>query len=604
MSTLIVRSKNELNFFVLNLAQLIVLFALFISVLGLLDFFNIYSYNDSKEIISSIRISDDRGSVDYNFALLPVFFGIISIFYFLVKPNSKYKRFYFNVLLLLFSLDIFISGSRRGLISLLIILLILLSAQIYDFLDGRSFIERLCKNSRYYLISVSVLTILSLFIIFKTDYSFKIRLLKSVGSKNINSTKENIAFKLYKYSLITGSHRTFQDFYSLIWPTIPEDPDSGWGTKVHKTIFPLTGKNVEIIPNGSKGYLMDSTCDAGYYAGVDLSESYTFIFDSYASKGDHYKAEVYCFVSDSCDIDIVALGVPYAIINRQRVTGKLSARYNLGNKGVWQKLELDMYCNEGEIAAVISCLKNGVKNFSKLKGYIIFAYPTHEKISTTNKSLSLRTLPIRVQEKIAPDTQRYSSADLSFFPLSVLLTSGLMPQDIDPIRNWASGFIHEDTTYHPYKSNIVLDTISNSFIGDRVSRWEFSLKIFTKEYNWKQKIFGGGFNFLNWFGYFFDKNKTRSDYPHNPFLSVLLYSGIIGLILYFILMYKVFSYYIRYFKEYKILSVFFIITFYFSFFSAGSPFDPPVMGFFVMLPFFIHSVHKKKKPELFDDNVR
>ncbi len=183
------------------------------------------------------------------------------------------------------------------------------------------------------------------------------------------------------------------------------------------------------------------------------------------------------------------------------------------------------------------------------------------------------------------------------FPISFLTAQELFQKDPDPIRNWASGFISEDTTYFPYKSNIVLNTISNQFLSDRLSRWEFALKIYFKEFNLKQKIFGGGFNFLNWYGYFFFHDNKRSDYPHNPFLSVLLYSGIIGLVFYLLLMYKVFYNYFKYFKEYKILSVFFIITFYFSFFSAGSPFDPPIMGYFVILPFFIHSIHKKSETE-------
>ena len=50
---------------------------------------------------------------------------------------------------------------------------------------------------------------------------------------------------------------------------------------------------------------------------------------------------------------------------------------------------------------------------------------------------------------------------------------------------------------------------------------------------------GGGFNFLSWYGYYFLKDKTKSDWPHNPFISILLYSGIIGLILYIYLLYKV-----------------------------------------------------------------
>jgi hypothetical protein len=51
------------------------------------------------------------------------------------------------------------------------------------------------------------------------------------------------------------------------------------------------------------------------------------------------------------------------------------------------------------------------------------------------------------------------------------------------------------------------------------------------------------------------------------------------------------------------LAIFFLITFFFSFFSAGSPFDPPIMGFFVILPFFIHSINKKIKAEQFDNHA-
>ena len=119
-------------------------------------------------------------------------------------------------------------------------------------------------------------------------------------------------------------------------------------------------------------------------------------------------------------------------------------------------------------------------------------------------------------------------------------------------------------------------------------------QIIEKEYNLKQKIFGNGFNFLNWYGYYFYNDKTKSDWPHNPLLSVLLYSGVIGLILYLFLLYRVLAVYIKYIKQYYILFLFFGITFFFSFFSAGNPFDPPVMGFFVMLPFFIDYIHKKK----------
>ena len=169
--------------------------------------------------------------------------------------------------------------------------------------------------------------------------------------------------------------------------------------------------------------------------------------------------------------------------------------------------------------------------------------------------------------------------------------------DQDPVRRWAAKFISEDSTYYPYKNELLTDTIANRFLRDRIMRWQFALQIFTKEYNWKQKLFGGGFNFLNWFGYRFLKDKKASDYPHNPFLSVILYSGILGLIIYIFFIYKIFYYYIKYLREYFILTIFFFITFFFSFFSAGSPFDPPVMGFFVILPFFMNYIQKQARLE-------
>ena len=132
----------------------------------------------------------------------------------------------------------------------------------------------------------------------------------------------------------------------------------------------------------------------------------------------------------------------------------------------------------------------------------------------------------------------------------------------------------------------------------RYVRWQFAWQIFTKEFNWRQKVFGGGFNFLNWYGYYFLKDRTKTDYPHNPFLYILLYSGILGVSLYLFFLYKVFYFYLKYRKEYWIFFVFFLITFFFCFFSSGNPFDPPIMGFFMILPFFIHSVHKKSTSKL------
>ena len=177
-----------------------------------------------------------------------------------------------------------------------------------------------------------------------------------------------------------------------------------------------------------------------------------------------------------------------------------------------------------------------------------------------------------------------------FLPIIISFSSNNNNQDI--LKKCSNTFT-EDTIYHPYSKNLNVDTLSISFARGRLVRWEFAWQIYTKEFNLRQKIMGGGFNFFNWYGYYFLKDKTKSDRPHNPFISILLYSGIVGLILYLYLLYKVVYYYLKYLKEFYILFIFFIITFFFSFFSGGSPFDPPLIGFFTILPFFIHNIHKK-----------
>jgi hypothetical protein len=293
------------------------------------------------------------------------------------------------------------------------------------------------------------------------------------------------------------------------------------------------------------------------------------------------------------------------------VSGKATSFYNLKSKGVWQKLDIEFYCNnnEKEVPVFICCSKRGAKDFSKLKGYIIFAYPLCEKIKIPDSLLAPGTSQSKrdnteMRYEISPSAtfplnkQKYSGIDLFCFPLSVLQSSVSLKDGPDPIRNWASKFISEDTTYYPYKANIVLETTSNQLTESRLLRWQFGWQIFTKEYNWSKRIFGGGFGFLNWYGYYFLKDKTKSDWPHNPLLSILLYSGTIGLTIYLFFLYKVCYYYIKYSKEYPLMFIFFLITFFFTFFSGGSPFDPPLMGFFVILPFFIHSVHKKSNIEL------
>src|SRR5450759_4240971 len=146
----------------------------------------------------------------------------------------------------------------------------------------------------------------------------------------------------------------------------------------------------------------------------------------------------------------------------------------------------------------MSFSKRGVKDFSKLKGYVIFAYPTYEKINNTDNGLSLSITQSKsnytesgiidltknevdqkcneslnhlkcinninqpyiiaydtiIRHSIIPSTtftsnkEKYSSSCSFCFPLSILLAASSLQKDLDPVRNWASKFISEDTTYY------------------------------------------------------------------------------------------------------------------------------------------------------------
>jgi hypothetical protein len=605
-SMLVVASKKEFSFSVINLLYLLIIFAFIISFFGILDLLNITSLNDFSEI-------DEKGnmtqlnpiSIDYNFSLVPVFFGMISVFYFLCMTNSKIQKLSYNILLSIFSLNILLSGSRRGFLLLIVIFLVLLTIQFVFFFKEDSFIKKLRTNSVFFILYLIFLPLFLIVFFLNSSFSYKTKTLEALGTKNVIIAKTKISLNMFRYISAFDKKITFTEVNQKVW-TIgfdPADPDSGWGTRIHKTIYPLSGENVEIVPKAVKGYYMDKTCNASYYSSDNLSESYTQVADLLLNEGDKYQGSVYCYVSNDFNGSAVCFGNMLSYVFNGTVSGKPNACYDLKTKGVWKKLEIEYDCKKGETSLVLSFTRLGVKDFSSLEGYVIFAYPQNIKINSlednvvrsTGNKMNITSKIDNKHSNLLGKKYKNSSMFIPMFSLSILETSFNNQKDTDPIRNWVSRFISEDTTYYPFKSNFVVDTISNSFSSPRIVRWQFASQIFLREYNWKQKLFGGGFDFLNWYGYYFYNDKTRSDYPHNPFLSVLLYSGILGLIIYLFFIYKVFYYYIKYFKEYKILAVFFLITFFFSFFSAGSPFDPPIMGFFVILPFFIHSVHEREK---------
>ena len=583
---LIVSTSDDVKIFFRSIVSQLVLFGLVISIYELGVLMSIIHVDNYAYFPGTKSLSNNYLEIDNNFGMLPVIFGLTGLFYFKLKEHSRAKWILFDFLSVLLAISIFFSGSRRGIVALGVIVITVIIIEMLRFFFRRNEFFRGVRPG-FLISALSVSLVLISFGTF-TSYSFKNKALIFLGSRNITIAKQNIAAVLFKYKSGFDNRKTYLDYYYETWQVVPEDPDSGWGYRKHDTVFPLKGENVGIVPHDSRGYYQDSTCDYSSWSGN--AYAFTQVGSKYVVEGSVLDASVYCYVSESFNGEWVSFSAEGSINeNGDRF-------YDLEKKGTWQKLDLNLQCSDGNVSLFLYFSKYGVKDFGSLNGYVVFAYP---RVSILTGSKSAGDIPgvgthslysAYFPEKrpfAGPIPEPESLSTMSLLPETGIITG------VDPIRDWAARFVREDTVYYGLKNEILVNSHLNNTSDQRLIRWRFALQIFLREYNWKQKIFGEGFIHLNWYGYYFLKDKTTSDWPHNPFLSILLYSGFLGFSLFCFFMYKVFYYYIKYTKEYPLLFIFFITTFFFSFFSGGSPFDPPVMGFFSILPFFINSVYKK-----------
>jgi hypothetical protein len=729
--------------------------------------------------------------IDYNFALLPVFFGMFTLLWYLRKEDTQGLVLVSNFLLLTFSLAIFFSASKRGIFVLILVVVLLLIIRLPILKKHTLLVSKLAKNTRIYFILGSILSILFFTYLSILSPAGKNKVLDHLGSKNVTVAKKKISMSVFKYAMMLNLDSSYELIYkkmwyskadsldnSILWESIsrrvefplsgknleiipdfstkkgfvldytsftdfyygyarsatqlfvvdlndnekfkisvycyvsndfegedlylraeggtygntitsydlnrkgewqqlilygicfkgqatvdlifadndlkeynkfkgylifadptfstseyvfsPEDPDTGWGTNLHTTVFPLKGNNVEIVPPNAKGYLLDSLTNRSMIWGGNCYSLTRPINNINVSAGDSVFASVFCFVS----ADYNGSWVTTELVNER---GELlgTGEYTLYYRNSWQKIDIKIKARDEKISFKLWFNQAGVSDFSQLNGHVIWAYPQLkilrngiflDPINKENSHKFKSSMGIKKTEYLTILDE--NSYDLNFllsetktnnvskfekisrtslFDMSLLFKNeddinrcsefsenmkNFFYSDVDPIRNFVSKTIREDTAYYGFKSNLVLDSAYYG-IGGRSLRWLFALKIYSQEYSIREKIMGGGFKFLNWYGFVFLKEKRLNDHPHNPFLHVLLYSGLIGLMLYIILMYKVFRFYFTRFREYSILSMCFFITFFFTFFSGGTPLDPPMMGLLILIPFVIQIIDQK-----------
>lgn len=128
-------------------------------------------------------------------------------------------------------------------------------------------------------------------------------------------------------------------------------------------------------------------------------------------------------------------------------------------------------------------------------------------------------------------------------------------------------------------------TLNSDLTYTRLERWRYAWELWQTRYSTKQKIFGHGFDYLEWYGEKFYGNPKRYDFPHNPIISSFLYSGIIGGVVY--ILFLIMSLWL-YWKKKRTLGIFFIMylcCMFFCMFSGSSHFSFPLFAFLSFLPF-------------------
>ena len=138
----------------------------------------------------------------------------------------------------------------------------------------------------------------------------------------------------------------------------------------------------------------------------------------------------------------------------------------------------------------------------------------------------------------------------------------------------------------------VTDTNDSGEKVGRKGRWKYAFLLFSG-YSLSGKLFGNGFSYLSRFGEKFNGSSHTYEYPHNPLISALLYSGIVGAGIYVFFLVYTFVLYIRNFHALQYFFLLFLITASYIFISGNSHFSVPAFVFLSLFPWFYTSLNTK-----------
>ena len=353
-----------------NARFLFLLVPLILSVLGLLKFlYRMFSFN--IEILRKLNLDFPGSSLvsDHNLFALCLVIGIIILLFSVFQKNLRGRNFFYLIFLVV-SLAILFSGSRRG----FIVFLVLLVLFIYFLLSEQN-IEKKFKQSGF--LSLGILFLLSF-----TIYGSYTKLegktkLAFIDKLNISpyEYKYKLGSIIYDYQTVFKSEESYKDFISGNWDVKfdPRNPMT-YFDKNYKEYYPLPDSLYEEIPASTSGYYIDKNTNV--HSRKNTAVALTKFDSLSAKKGEKLRASVYCYVSPEFNGSRVFLHAG----KNNNTYGLENSSYNLSKMGKWQKLYVQPIVKEsGNIPFNLVVFKTNAEDFHDLEGHVIFAYPRARK---------------------------------------------------------------------------------------------------------------------------------------------------------------------------------------------------------------------------------
>lgn len=476
---------------------------------------------------------------DRNFYTLALIFSLVVIASKMTQKLSIGKSVLLQSLAFLFTVGIILTTSRRAMLILMALHGLMILYLIISFYYGHRYrgITLLKNTSIYWLILCFSGS--SLLLMFKT---YELKDFQHIMTRNGANTA---AFQAYITTL------TYQVKSMVVQEiNIEEVHMNLWYSDINH-LFPFSGAGNQVMSK-----VTDSETDSVKDSSISLDRnsqyqilyntvySFTRLGTSQAKTSACYQVSLWCRVSPDFNGDVVILS------SGKNLFQSYNVEYDLSKKGIWQNLSLVIQTDSlSPVPVYIAFSRYNHSDFSTLSGQIVATTPLYHQISM---EMAKTILP----KKPALD---HPFISIPQFESTRLLTSS---------------------------ENL----LQSSLAIPRILRWQFGWHLFENEYSYWRKLSGGGFGYMKQYAINFFKSDQRVDWPHNPLISVTLYSGIFGLLAYLALtLYSIYLF-LKHIRILWIFALWYLIVLFFSLFSGNNPFDPPLIGYIIAIPLLYHII--------------